>query len=102
MALESQCFHYRLSTKNTWLSFNSLRAHHLFPVLVSSIMYLLSKEGEFIETVRPSINKVKFKSSKKLFLKSPLSRGIILWDWIRESIQKSTTKVKCKRDFSAV
>ena len=33
------------------------------------------------------------------YLKSPLSRGITMWDRIPESVQRSTTKVKFKRDI---
>ena len=69
------------------------------------IKYRLSKFGENIDTYRPTIRlrsrkKVKFKSNKRnleKILKSPLYRGIKLWDMIPESIQRSLTKVKFKR-----
>ena len=60
---------------------------------------------ENVDTYRPTIRlrsreKVKFKSNKRnleKILKSPLYRGIKLWDMIPESIQRSLTKVKLKR-----
>ena len=75
------------------------RAEHL-----GLIMYRLSTEDCYIERGRPMVNlrsnnKIKFVSHNRQYekyLKSPLSRGITLWDRIPEAIQKSTTKVKFK------
>ena len=78
------------------------RAEHL-----SLVMYRLSKENLYVEKARPEIhlrnrNKIKFKAHKRVherYLKSPLSRGISMWDRLPESVQRSTTKVKFKRDI---
>ena len=72
--------------------------HHL------AIMYRLSRGRQTLDTYRPDINlrsrkKVKFKYRQRNmehFLKSPLSRGIKLWDRIPLAIQRSVTKVKFK------
>ena len=76
------------------------RAEHL-----SAMMYRLSKEDALLENSRPKIhlrsrNKVKFKLFHRRYekyLKSPMSRGVVLWDRIPESVQRSTTKVKFKK-----
>ena len=68
------------------------------------IMYRLSKLGRHIDRYRPTIRlrsrrKVKFKKYKRnleKILKSPLYRGIKLWDMIPDEIQRSVTKVKFK------
>ena len=75
------------------------RAEHL-----ACSMYWFSKDIFRLEKGRPSVhlrsrNKIKFKAPKRVYekyLKSPLSRGTVLWDRIPESIQRSTTKVKFK------
>ena len=68
-------------------------------------MYGLSKRHDLIEEDRPEIhlrgrNKIKFKKYKRTYekyLKSPLSRGVSLWDRLHEDVQKSTTKFKFKK-----
>ena len=70
------------------------RAEHL-----GLVMYRLSKDNRYIEMTRPEIhlrnrNKIKFKSHKRVYekyLKSPISRGITMWDRILEAVQRSTT-----------
>ena len=72
-----------------------------------AVMYRMSKQGGTLDNYRPPIrlrnrNKIKFKSSKRNLegvLKSPLYRGIKLWDRIPENIQRSVTKVKFKREL---
>ena len=72
----------------------------------SAIMYRLSKNGQLLDTYRPNINlrsrkKIKFKHHRRnmeKFLKSPLIRGIKLWDRIPLAIQRSVTKVKFKNN----
>ena len=68
-------------------------------------MYRLSTDDCYIERSRPTVsnlrsnNKIKFIQHKRQcekYLKSPLSRGITLWDRIPEAVKKSTTKVKFK------
>ena len=76
------------------------RAEHL-----ACTMYRLSKRICLLEKDRPGIhlrsrNKVKFKKYNRTYekyLKNPMARGIILWDRIPESVQRSTTKVKFKQ-----
>ena len=76
------------------------RAEHL-----ACTMYRLSKRICLLEKGRPGIhlrsrNKVKFKKYNRTYekyLKNPMARGIILWDRIPESVQRSTTKVKFKQ-----
>ena len=76
------------------------RAEHL-----GLVMYRLSAVDDHIEQPQPymqlrNTNKIKFKQYKRQhekYLKSPMSRGITLWDRIPESVQRSTTKVKFKR-----
>ena len=78
------------------------RAEHL---CVS--MLRLSKDDRYLDNSRPKIHlrnrhKIRFKTFKRVhekYLKSPISRGISMWDRIPESVQKSTTKVKFKRDL---
>ena len=45
--------------------------------------------------------KIKFKKRKlrqcEMYLYSPLSRGIRIWDMLMAEVQKATTKVKFKR-----
>ena len=72
-----------------------------------SIMYGLSRMGKNLEKHRPNINlrsrnKLKFKHrhrNKEQLLKSPMCRGIKLWDRIPHPIQRSTTKVKFKQQL---
>ena len=48
------------------------------------------------------LSMVKFKTYHRVhekYLKSPISQGVIMWDRIPESVQRSTTKVKFKRDL---
>ena len=71
----------------------------------ASIMYRLSKGDCLLDTLRPEIHlrsrkKVKFKypfRNMQKLLKSPLSRGIKIWDRIPQAIQRSLTKVKFER-----
>ena len=48
-----------------------------------------------------SSKKVKFKKGKKhqyeLYLRSPLSRGVKIWEMLTAKVQKATTRVKFKR-----
>ena len=70
-----------------------------------SLMYRLSTKSSFLVHNRPNIHlrsrgKIKFKTHKRTYekyLKSPLSRGISLWDRLAENVQKSTTKCKFKK-----
>ena len=72
---------------------------------VCSLMYRLSKNTELILHHRPRVrlrnrDKIKFKPYKRTYekyLKSPLARGISLWDRLPEGVQKWTTKFKFKR-----
>ena len=73
------------------------REHH------SCVMYILSKKNVNLEIARPSINlrsnsKIHFKKRKRRkyekYLKSPLVRGVKLWEMLPEKVQKATTKVK--------
>ena len=59
-----------------------------------------------LELHKPKINlrsnkKVKFKKGKlrkyELYLNSPLSRGIKIWDMLTAEMQRVTTKVKFKK-----
>ena len=78
------------------------RAEHL-----SLIMFRLKSHQTLIHQARPKIhlrgrNKIKFKSYKRQnerFLRSPISRGFTMWDRIPEQVQRSTTKVKFRRDI---
>ena len=78
------------------------RAEHL-----CLIMLRRSTDTRYLDNSRPEIhlrnrNKIKFKTAKRVhekFLKSPISRGVTMWDRIPESVQKSTTKVKFKREL---
>ena len=70
-----------------------------------SIMYRQSKKVDLLDLDRPRVNlrgrgKIKFKKYKRTYekyLKSPLARGITLWDRLSEEVQKSTTKFKYKK-----
>ena len=78
------------------------RAEHL-----CVLMLRRSKDEMYLDNSRPEIhlrnrNKIKFNTFKRIhekYLRSPISRGITMWDRIPESVQKSTTKVKFKRDL---
>ena len=96
--------HKRLGTEGLYFLFRLSplklrRAEHL-----ACSMYRLSKDMYRLEKGRPTVhlrsrNKIKFKTPKQnyeKYLKSPLSRGVIIWDRIPELIQRSTTKVKFK------
>ena len=91
--------HYRI------LPLKLCRSEHL-----GSVMYRLSKNNSMLEYTRPRVhlrnhNKIKFKVHKRIYekyLKSPLSRGITVWDRIPESIQRSTTKVKFKNGIQPI
>ena len=80
------------------------REHHC------AIMYRFSKLKGYLDLYRPKINlrsrnKVKFrlfKSSLKQIEKSPMNRGVKLWNLIPENIQKSVTKVKFKTGIKTV
>ena len=70
-----------------------------------ALMYGLSRKHDPVEHERPEIhlrgrNKIKFKKYKRTYekyLKSPLARGITLWDRLDENVQRSTTKFKFKK-----
>ena len=70
-------------------------------------MFRLKDNQTLIEQARPNIhpkgrNKVKFKiyeRKKEKYLRSPISGGATMWDRIPEQIQRSTTKVKFKREI---
>ena len=71
---------------------NERRAEHLCVV-----MHRLSKNDHLLDISRPEIhlrnhNKVKFKTHNRInekYLKSPILRGVTMWDRIPESIQSS-------------
>ena len=76
----------------------------------AAIMFRLSKGGQPLDERRPPIN---LRSRKKVcfrhynrnmqkYLKSPLSRGIKIWDRIPHAIQRSTTKVKFKNSLRLI
>ena len=75
-----------------------------------TIMYRMSRQRGKLDEYRPpmvlrSRNKVKFKKrnrNKEKILKSPMYRGVTLWDMIPQSIQRSLTKVKFKREIKTV
>ena len=70
----------------------------------------LSKNPELLTHARPRVHlrnrgKIKFKSYKRTYekyLKSPLSRGMSLWDRLPENVQKSTTKFKFKKNVQDI
>ena len=70
----------------------------------AAIMYRLSKDACLLDTLRPKINlrsrkKVQFKHplrNMQRLLKSPLSRGIKIWDRIPQAIQRSLNKLSLK------
>ena len=76
----------------------------------AAIMFRLSKGGQPLDKHRPTINlrsrkKVRFRlhhRNMQRFLKSPLSRGIKIWDRIPHAIQRSTTKVKFKNSLKQI
>ena len=68
------------------------REHH------SCVMYMLSKKNVNLEIARPSIDlrsnsKIHFKKRKRRkyekYLKSPLVRGVKLWEMVPEKVQKA-------------
>ena len=75
-----------------------------------SLMYRLSKNPELLTHTRPRVHlrnrgKIKFKPYKRTYekyLKSPLARGISLWDRLPENVQKSTTKFKFKKSVRKI
>ena len=78
------------------------RAEHL-----SLMMYRLKDDHLLIDHSRPNVhlrgrNKIKFKiykRQKEKYLRNPVSRGITMWNRIPERVQRSTTKVKFKREI---
>ena len=78
------------------------RAEHL-----SLVMFRLKSDPLRIEHDRPNIHlrgrkKIKFKKYKRQnekYLRSIFNRGVTLWDRIPEQVQRSTTKVKFKREI---
>ena len=76
----------------------------------AAIMYRQSKNECLLDTLRPNIHlrsqrKIKFKypfRNMQRLLKSPLSRGIKIWDRIPQAIQRSLTKVKFKRALKSI
>ena len=98
--------------QNPRYSLNELRALYNIPLIdvrqdehMCSLMYRLSKNAELIHHCRPRVHlrnrgKIEFKTYKRTYekyLKSPLARGISLWDRLPEGVQKSTTKFKFKK-----
>ena len=75
-----------------------------------AIMYRLSRRGRDLENYRLTIrlrsrNKIKFKQKRRILegiLKSPMHRGIKLWNMIPEDIQRSVTKVKFKAGIKGI
>ena len=69
-----------------------------------AIVYRHSKDSVVIDNTRSKVNlrsrnKIRFKHNKRyctVMIKSPLYRGIKLWDNIPEAIQHSPTKCKFK------
>ena len=76
---------------------------------IACIMHRMSKLGQLLDHVRPVIhprsrNKIKFKATRRRYessLKSPMSRGISVWNRLHEKVQKTTTKVKFKSELRA-
>ena len=74
------------------------------------IMYRLSKQGGNLDSYRPSMilrsrSKVKFKEKRRILqgiLKSPMYRGIKLWNMIPEDVQRALTKVKFKTGIRGI
>ena len=73
--------------------------------LLYSLLALTRKFTDKLDYVRPLIRlrsnkKVKFKKVLKrnyqLYLKSPMARGIKIWETLTAEMQKATTKVKFK------
>ena len=105
------------NNKHPRASLDSLRAFYRIPSIetrqdehLCSLMYILSKDSELLHHARPNMhlrgrNKIKFKPYKRTYekyLKSPLARGISLWDRLAEQVQKSTTKFKFKKNVQAI
>ena len=75
-----------------------------------AIMYRLSRRKDNLDQYRPKINlrsrkRVKFRLPLRNLTKiskSPLLRGIKLWDMVPEPIQRSLTKVKFKREIKSI
>ena len=75
-----------------------------------AIMYRLSRLGRDLDNYRPPIrlrsrNKIEFKQKMRSLegiLKSPMNRGIKLWNMIPENIQRSVTKVKFKAGIQGI
>ena len=75
-----------------------------------SLMYRLNKNTELLQHHRPRVHlrnrgKIKFKTYKRMYekyLKSPLSRGISLWDRLPEGVQKSTAKCKFQKHVKRI
>ena len=72
---------------------------------ICCMMFRQSKSTDKLDYVRPLIRlrsnkKVKFKKVLKrnyqLYLKSPMARGIKIWESLTAEMQKGTTKVKFK------
>ena len=73
------------------------------------MMHRMSKLGQLLDHLGPVIhlrsrNKIKFKATRRnyeSYLKSPMSRGISVWNYLPEKVQKTTTKVKFKSELRA-
>ena len=93
-----------------YILFNRVSPKRGFLILFDANMYRLSKNVELLENVRPNVhlrnrNKIRFCSHKRTYekyLKSPMSRGITMWDRITEAVQRSTTKVKFKKGINSI
>ena len=73
---------------------------------ICRMMYRQSKNVDKLDYVRPTIRlrsnrKVKFKKIPKwnyqLYLKSPMARGIKIWEMLTIEMQRATTKCKFKK-----
>ena len=81
----------RLSALYRIVPLKERRAEHL-----CVIMHHLSRDDKYLEKARLEIhlrsrNKIKFNIYKRVhekYLKSPISRGTLMWDRISESIQR--------------
>ena len=77
----------------------------IIPMHISCVIYRHSCMKHRLETTKPTLNlrsnkKVHFKKRPmrryKLYLHSPLARGVKIWDMLTPEMQKATTKVTFK------
>ena len=97
--------HYTADIETLYRTYNIQKLFMRYKEHLSCIMYRYSKLSDKLEYKRPSINlrsnkKVKFKKLRKRkyeqYLKSPLVRGVKVWEMLPVAVQKATTKVKFK------